>query len=157
LKIRIVEFDGTPEELARAKPDLIDLASTSATSGQKGPAIEMAAPKGPSVVDTQLIARVFNRRPLSDSVKKVFEVLLRADPEGLSTTEIAKAVGISRQELAGVFGAFGRRTASTPGWPKDESFVGFTRKYNDHEGREEWRYWLPPAVRQVLESGAVRL
>ena len=104
-----------------------------------------------------MILRILTRRPLSPNLKTVLKTLLKAESGGLSTSEIAGAVGISRQELAGVFGAFGRRVANTPGYSDGQTLVGYAREYNDKIGKEEWRYWLLPAVREVLAGGVIKL
>ncbi len=50
-------------------------------------------------------------------------------------------------------GAFGRRVANTPGWPRDAHL--FDYKWDPDEG--QWRYWLPEVVRAALTEGKVKL
>ena len=100
------------------------------------------------------VLRVLNRRPLSTSMRKVLKTLIKAGPAGLTTTEISEAVGISRAELAGVFGAFGRRVANTPGWPEGVAFAEYAR---DEDDDARWRYWLPQVFHDVIGSGKFKL
>jgi hypothetical protein len=96
---------------------------------------------------------VLTRRHLSRSMKGVLKALLAAGPTGLTTTDIAKAIGITTAQLAGVFGAFGRRVASTPGWPQSVYFITYMRD----EADRDWLLSLSDIVRQVLEGGRVKL
>jgi hypothetical protein len=154
MRIKTTEFEGTPEEFAKVAPML---------SGQNNSSEAKAAPtaessengSGVSVeITPKLVLAVLNRRYLSSAMRGVLKTMLKSGPKGLTTTDIAKAIGHTRQELAGVFGAFGRRVANTKGWPGDVSFVEYARDEGD-EG--EWRYWLPQVVRDVLESGQFKL
>jgi hypothetical protein len=150
MKVRTTEFDGTPEEFLR----VAHLFGTQSPIGPQGPESAEVVPSSSTEAEItpQMVERVLTRRPLSRDMKKVLKVLLAAGPAGLPTTEIAQAVGISNAELSGVFGAFGRRVANTPGWPRGVAFITRTR---DDEHRN-WRS-LPDIARQVLESGRVKL
>jgi hypothetical protein len=154
MRIKTTEFEGTPEEFAKVAPML---------SGQNNNLEIRASPthepsgSGSGVSDEitpKLVLAVLNRRYLSSAMKGVLKTMLKSGPRGLTTTDIAKAIGHTRQELAGVFGAFGRRVANTRGWPEGVSFVEYARDEGD-DG--EWRYWLPQVVRDVLESGQFKL
>jgi len=156
MKIKTTEFDGTPEEFAKVAPLFTGhggsfQASSELSQADEAPNIthKAAAERSPA-----LVLRVLGRRHLSSAMRGVLKTMLKAGPNGLTTTEIAKAIGHTRQELAGVFGAFGRRVANTEGWPNGVSFVEYEREEGD-EG--EWRYWLPQVVREVLESGQFKL
>jgi hypothetical protein len=154
MKIRSLEFEGSPEEFSKVSHMFAGAAAASVGSS-KVPAgqveAEADAPKGE--ITTQIALRVLRRRPLSLSMRKVLKTLVSAPPGGLTTSEIAEAVGISRPELAGVFGAFGRRAANTEGWPVRVDFLEYSRDSDD----ARWRYWLPPAFYEVLNSGAFAL
>lgn len=155
--MKVIIFEGTPEEFARAKPDLLGTHPDAVVVTERTEGPVQSVDTSTNTLNKQIVMRVLTRRPLSPNLRKVLKALLKADTNGLSTKEIAKTVGINRQELAGVFGAFGRRMANTPGWPDGVSIVGYAQEYNDDAGKEEWRYWLQPAVREILENGAVRL
>jgi hypothetical protein len=159
MKIKSLEFDGTPEEFAQVghlfagQPGTPPAAPLSQPQASPEPsAVGGGEPEAKVELNGELVLRLFNRRPLSQNIRKVFKAFLAAGDKKLTTTDLATAVGITRQELAGVFGAFGRRVAHTAGWPDGLAFVGWERNDDD-----EYVYWLPPVVRQVLESGKVQL
>jgi hypothetical protein len=144
------EFEGTPEEFLRVG----HLFGSSAPNAQTPAPPSPVSSGGGQQISPELILRVLSRRPLSGKFRRALRALRDADAEGLTTTEIAAAAGITRAQLAGVFGAFGRRVANTSGWPEGISFVQYARS-DDEEG--EWRYWLSETVKGVLHGGNVRL
>jgi hypothetical protein len=153
--MEIVIFRGSLSEFAAVKNDLFAGGGRIVVSSS--PVVPEPEQNAADGLSEQLIVRVLTRRALSPHLRKVLKALLKAGPDGLTTREIAEAVGISRARLAGVFGAFGRRMAHTPGWPEDQSIVNYEREYNDDTSKQEWRYWLKSIVRDVLERGTVRL
>jgi hypothetical protein len=152
MKMRYTEFEGTPEEFLRISHRFPGVPSGDTTAAQPphgGPGD--AQPSGAAgEVTAHAVEHLLTRRPLSVNMKKVLRVLMGAGSAGLTTREIAEEVGISPAELSGVFGAFGRRMAHTPGWDNAD-FVDV-----DDSGAAE-RYSLKPIVREVLESGRIRL
>ncbi len=83
----------------------------------------------------------------------IFRSLLKS-PKGLSTTTLAKELRITRAQLAGVLGAFGRRLSHTEGFPDDDERAWLAKR----EWRDgERRYVLTPLGRDVLTSGRVKL
>ena len=154
MKVRSTEFDGTSEEFIKVG-HLFGISSLTndtklATDRQE----RVHSTDEGAEITPELVTLVLTRLYLSSNVRKVFKAMLRSGPRGLSTAEIAEAVGITPAQLSGVFGAFGRRVANTEGWPPEKSFVAFAR---DDENEGEWRYWLPQVVRDVLESGRIKL
>jgi hypothetical protein len=79
-------------------------------------------------------------------------IIMRA-VKGIYVSDLAEKVGISRNKLAGLFGATGRWEANTPGWPSN---VRMANAEWDADKRER-RYWLHPLVREVLAAGRVKL
>jgi hypothetical protein len=156
MKVRSTEFDGTPEEFAKVA-HLLPGAIISVSAEHKPLELDRQGGNGAaysSQVTPSLVLRVLSRRRLKSNIRNVLKVLWKAGSKGLTTTEIAKAAGISRESLAGVFGAFGRRVANTPGWPQGVSFAEYAQGDDD---RAEWRYWLPEVVRDVLDGGQIKL
>jgi hypothetical protein len=143
MKVRTTEFEGTPDEFARVA-HLFSGAMVGASTGPSGgKSVEVET----SEITSKLVLLVLTRRKLSSDIRKVLKALLQAGANGLTPEEIATAVGINWQKLSGVMGAFGRRVASTPGWPAGVSFIE----------RGSGRRWLPEVVRDVLESGQFKL
>lgn len=156
MKLRSTEFDGTPEEFAKVA-HLLPGAIISVPTEHRPAEPDRGSGNGganSSQVTPSLVLRVLSRRRLKSNIRNVLKVLWKAGPKGLTTTEIAKAAGISRESLAGVFGAFGRRVANTPGWPEGVSFAEAAQGDDD---QAEWHYWLPDVVRNVLDSGQIKL
>jgi hypothetical protein len=156
MKMRTLEFDGSPEEFSKVSHMFTGVpeASVSSSKGRQDAAeIQADAPRGQ--ITPEIVLRVLNRRSLSSSMRKVLKALVKAPTGGLTTSEIAEAVGISRAELAGVFGAFGRRVANTAGWPAGVAFAEYARDDDDDKAR--WRYWLPQAFHEALNSGKFKL
>lgn len=154
MKVRNIEFEGTAEEFVTVA-HLFGNQSSAASESIKG--IKAGVSDGASTnvaaeVKLEHVERVLTRLHLSRSMRGVLKALL-SSRTGLTTTEIAKAVGITNAELAGVFGAFGRRVANTPGWPQGVSFITYTRDEDDRD----WLLSLPDVARDVLESGRVKL
>lgn len=150
VKVRFVEVEGDPEEVMRVSR-LFGGASEQVSAQVSAPersetASGIVSANGASV-SPDLVLRVLTRRELSDDIKKALKALMKAASKGMTSEEIAKAVGIDRGQLAGVFGAFGRRIANTKGWPTGAHII---EKYRDENGRR--RYRLPAIVRTALEK-----
>jgi hypothetical protein len=143
MKIRTTEFEGTPDEFAK----VAHLFPGTLVGAAAGPNAAESIEAESSEITPKLVLLVLTRRMLSSDIRKVLKALVQAGPDGMATGEIATAVGITWQTLSGVMGAFGRRVASTPGWPASVSFIE----------RGAGRRWLPPVVRDVLESGQFKL
>lgn len=151
LVVKYYEVQGEQaEEVAR----LLQLLRGSEQSRSDLPASESGSisasnansPDGTSIT-ADLVLRVLARRPLEANAKKVLKTLQRSGQNGMTTEELAKAVGIDRGQLAGVCGAFGRRVANTKGWPSKAEFIAHRR---DDKGRR--RSYLPSVVHQALDK-----
>lgn len=150
VKVRLVEVEGDPEEVMRVSQLF---GAHTGNPGAYAPATERPeelqgeTPQDGRAITPELVLRVLTRRELYTNVKKALKALLRAGPKGMTSEELAKAVGIDRGQLAGVFGAFGRRIANTKGWPAGADII---EHHRDEAGRR--RYHLPPVVRAALEK-----
>lgn len=125
-------------------------------SKQAGPAVAAAAPVDPDaevdsdekVFATMEVARkVFGRRPLSKEQKAVIQLLAANDPDWVTAAELQAATGYSRQQFAGLMGAFGRRATHTPGWVEGSTL--FDYQWNEDTGA--WDYRLPPTVLEAAK------
>lgn len=151
VRLRFIEAEGTPEELMQIRglfenaPEQVSV-KLNTPEHLEPQSVSIPAANG-ALVTTDLVLRVLTRRELHANVKKVLKALLRAGPKGMSSEEVAKAVSIDRGQLAGVFGAFGRRIANTKGWPVGADIIAYRR---DENGRK--RYYLPDVVRTALEK-----
>jgi hypothetical protein len=64
----------------------------------------------------------------------------------IGAPDLAESVNYTRQQLAGLLGAFGRRVANTPGFTNGDSFF---RIECDPEG-QCYRYGMPDSVREAM-------
>ena len=147
------EFDGTPEEFLKVG-HLFGSSVTAPNVPTTAAVVPRPSNGSGQTISPELILHVLTRRPLSGKFRRALKALKDAGPGGLTTTEIAAAAGVTRAQLAGVFGAFGRRVANTSGWPMDVSFVEYGRS-DEEEG--EWRYWLSETVKSVLQGHNIKL
>jgi predicted transcriptional regulator with HTH domain len=150
VKVRFVEVEGDPEEVMRVSKlfggSSEQVSGRAATSERSGATPVTTSANGASVTP-DLVLRVLTRRELGPDPKKVFKALLKAGPKGMTSEEIARAVGIDRGQLAGLLGALGRRVANTEGWPTGARII---EKKRDENGSR--RYHLPAVVRSALEK-----
>ena len=100
---------------------------------------------------------VLNRRAVSKTQRKLFEVLYEAGEDGLLSSDMATKIGVTRAELAGVLGAFGRRVHNTRGAKEPEKLgreglrgaaLLFDMTWVD--GKRHYR--MLPELRAALES-----
>jgi hypothetical protein len=156
MKMRLIEFDGTPAEFELVKHQF------GVNSGSLEPnESETARPAETPPQSAQLspaerhevVVSALTRIPLPPTMRKVFEALLKS-PNGTTTAEFAKLLGITRAQLAGVFGAFGRRLSHTEGFPEDDADAWLAT--NSWNGSER-RYVLTPLGRAALKDKRVVL
>jgi hypothetical protein len=149
VKVRFFEVEGEPDDVikvSRAYAGSEQIVTQTATSEHVAPSTLAGAVNG-SVITPELVLRVLTRRELSDPIRKELKLLAKAGQKGLTTSELAKAIGIDRGQLAGVNGAFGRRIQNTDGWP---SGIGIIEKYRDENHVKRLR--VPDVVRAALEK-----
>jgi hypothetical protein len=150
--MKITHFDGSPEEFAKIAHLF---GSSNAPEGvQKGAASEEAFPeeaRGTDELTSEIVERGLRRRSLSSSQKKVFAVVIDAGAAGIYIGDLAKKVGVTRAQLAGVLGALGRRFANTDGWPKDAWPIHSKRD----QDKRQWKFWAAPVLREVVRRGNI--
>ena len=112
-------------------------------------------PPDPVITDErELMKRVLTRRSIPGGQRDLFKALYAAEDTGLSTSELSKTISRSPSELAGVLGALGHRVQRTEGMPPNRP-IGILLLLEIREHDREWRYWLRPAFRALLESAEV--
>ena len=153
MKMRFVEFEGTPAEFEQVKHNFsfnkssAGIAPTASAEDEGQPASKLSQEGLRDIVITAL-----TRRGLPSTMATIFKALLK-NPKGLSSEALAKELKITRAQLAGVLGAFGRRLSHTEGFPDSEDVWLAKREWRDGERR----YVLTPLGREVLTSGRVKL
>jgi hypothetical protein len=146
VKVRFVEVEGSPDDVMRVSA----LFSGASAPTEHEDASASSSPRiatSNGVVSEDLVLRVFKRRELRPNIKKLLKALQQAGQKGLTSEEIAGKLALETAQLAGVFGAFGRRVANTRGWPAGADIIESSR---DEKGRR--RYHLPAVVRSALDK-----
>lgn len=112
-----------------------------------GETVPLATPLSPELIEFAL-----NRIPLSRKQSKVWRAIVDAFPGWINVVELAEKTGLTRQEIAGVWGALGRRLANTPGWPTD-------RWPMDEERDDEnlRRYRAHETLARLVKTGRIKL
>lgn len=141
MKLRVVEFEGTPEEFAVVRPHL----SESVTGEEEVPDSEAIEP-------VEAIRQMLTRRPIAHGQRVLYEAL----SEGrLAYDELLERTGRAGQQMAGLLGALGNRINNTPeihraGLPGNVEAV---LKYERIDGKRHLS--LTPHAREALEAEEV--
>jgi hypothetical protein len=153
MKVIRTEFEGTPEEYLQVHGALGGTSSNEPRP-PNGPEATGAKPEEeeqPVEVTPEFLLQAATRLPLSSNQRDVLRVVSAAKEPGISSEEIAQKVGLTRAQLAGVWGTLGRRLANTPGYPKGGTSIGWKWDPHIHQNR----YWALPVLRKVMASGKV--
>ena len=100
IKVRVVEVEGDPEEVLRVKALF-----GSASSEQPKPLGRSDVAPGANgsaqgaTITRDLVLRVLTRRDLDRGPRNLFKALLKAGPKGMTSEELADAMGIDRGQL----------------------------------------------------------
>lgn len=96
------------------------------------------------------IRRMLTRRRVAGGQKDLYRVLSAAGDHGMAASDLAEAMERTRDQLAGVLGALGRRINNTEGL---EGLGGICVVLDIWEGTNgEWHYRMKPILRQALEA-----
>jgi hypothetical protein len=146
-----VTFEGTPEELARAFPNLMSSAALAEKLAGNKSGVEPGAAPGIPVeatldgfVTVDVAHLVLTRLPVAPEQLLVLRELYAAHPARISTSDLAAKVGYSKAQFTGLMGAFGRRVANTQGLVAGMAF--FDKKWVDGS----IAYALPETVREAM-------
>lgn len=148
--MRVHVFDGTPDEFKQVAHLFVSSGTSGPAKTELGPLQE--ANQEISSLNPTLIELALNRIPLSRKQSKVWRAIVGAYPDWITAEELAKITGIERPQLAGVWGALGRRLANTPGWPEDKWPLDEER---DDDGMR--RYRAHEVLVQLVKGGRIKL
>jgi hypothetical protein len=156
MKMRLIEFEGTPAEFELVKHQF-GVTSGSFEVQKPQPAVTGEAGPKPALSPEErheIFVLALTRIPLESRMRAMLKALLKSQ-NGVTTAEFAKMLGITRSQLAGVFGAFGRRLSHTEGFPEGETQESWlaTSTWN---GKER-RYVLTSHGRAALQDKRVIL
>jgi hypothetical protein len=149
--MKVMVFEGTPEEILAALPHLKDsmapsppVVTPSVTVPTDGDA---AAPTGSNYVSLRVARKVLTRRRLKPLQLVVLKEIYGAHPKPVLATELHKKTGYTAAQFAGLMGAIGRRVSHTEGYMDGDLF--FIQDWNEKAGC--WAYGLPDTVREALK------
>jgi hypothetical protein len=112
--------------------------------------IEEGKPRVDNEVKLESVRLMLKRRPISKGQRELFKTLAGVGEKGMTNSELAQALGMSRPSLAGLFGALGTRITHTQGLTtRDGINVVFDITAADNG---EWLYKVRPIFRQALEA-----
>ena len=110
--------------------------------------LEEGKPRVDNQVRVESVRLMLTRRPVSKGQRQLFIALAKAGDKGMTNTELADALGLSRASLAGLLGALGRRISHTQGLTTMDGIGAiFEIKHADNN---EWLYIIRPVLRQAL-------
>jgi hypothetical protein len=152
MKARIgeIEIDGTPEEIGILIRRL-ELGPFGNLLAHKRDFLQSKPEKSDLFVSEDVAFRVLKRRPLSEAQSKVLSLLGKSDSKWTSAKDIQAAAGYNASQLAGLFGAFGKRVSGTPGHIKDTLF--FDQKW-DYE-KDCYKYRLPEGSMSAVKRAGI--
>jgi hypothetical protein len=137
-KIHGVEVEGDVDDIAALILKL-----------QTGGKLSGSAASGTSnhkFVSPEVAFRAIRRRSLSLEQETVLRTLKRNHPNWTTATELQGAISYTPSQLAGLFGAFGKRVYSTPGYIEGQWFFDQERDYD--AGANKYR--LPESVLEAV-------
>ncbi len=153
MKLRILDAEGTPKELADFYSSLGESGSSLMQHAETQDSVELVPEIAPSghvgakqdqggLKDHQISVRVAKlalaRRPLSPQVKAVLKLLSEAYPQLVPASRLKEVTGYSGAQLAGLLGAFGRRLVNTRGFVEGTDFW----RYSFDHSNNTWHYGL---------------
>lgn len=150
--MKLYVFEGSVEELSEVAVNLgiskvseavppVPLEEAEVVGGASVTPIEDQEP-----VSVTFARRVLKRREISEPMMAVLKALYDAKDGYVGSNKLCEVSNYTKPQFAGLMGAFGRRISHTEGYDQETFF--FTYVW-DEEG-SEWRYSIPPSVREAL-------
>lgn len=94
------------------------------------------------------IRYMISRREVSRGQMAIYEKLYDAEEKGLSSSELAKSIGRTRAQLAGILGALGKRINKTEGLDDDQGIVHVFQMW---QVKKDWYYRMKPELKDAIE------
>jgi hypothetical protein len=101
----------------------------------------------------EIIRRIIERNPpTQQSQKDLYKAFFDAGDKGLKISQIATALGITREQVYGVLGALGRRINNTKGVEGKPGILLLfeIKRYDTNEDSDNWGWALRTEVRSCL-------
>lgn len=143
-KIGSVEVEGTAGEIA----ELLQRINVD-SPGARSP--EPPSTAGRHYVSEEVAFRALKRLSLSIPQGVVLAKLKANYPAWTLAKDLETATGYNRNQLAGLFGAFGKRLAGTDGYLRDTWLFDVEWNYD----ADCYQYRLPPTVLSAVERAGI--
>jgi hypothetical protein len=147
-KIGDIEIEGTPDEIG-AMIRSLELAPFGKLLNKRDflqPTRHMAPASGDSFVSEEVAFKAIKRRPLSPNQAIILALLLRKNGDWATAIELRQETKYNASQLAGLFGAFGKRVAGTDGYVDGTSFFDWEWDYE----ADCYKYRLPNGVLEAV-------
>lgn len=147
--MKLFVFEGSVDELSEVAKNLGVQSVAAAVEVPNEPEAALkahSASEGDDPVSVKFARRVLKRLAISEPMQAVLQELYDAGDAWVGIEQLCSASNYTRQQFAGLMGAFGRRVSHTQGY--DEETYFFEVEW-DHEN-SGWRYKLPSTVRDAL-------
>jgi hypothetical protein len=117
--------------------------------------VDLGASSGEAYIPTdptspELIARAYRESP--PAMKRFLDFLADRADVRIPNDHVAEGIGVSRPQLAGVLGAFGRRWANRYQKRNSKWFFDAEWTTDDSSGDWKWHYRMPAEAAQVIRS-----
>lgn len=145
--MKVIIFDGSPEEYLRVAETLQNPKTTVQTSSAQSTSVKDKV--GPRSVDKEEAVEILTRRPLSDNIKNVLRALYQAHDRSLTSEDLRNVNSHNSDEFRGMMGAFGRRVVNTVG-----ANISFFEREWDFQAYQ-YRWSLSEAARHGIEEAGV--
>ncbi|MGI6206654.1 MAG: hypothetical protein ACOYEW_00460 [Anaerolineae bacterium] len=150
--MKVVEFEGTPEEYAQFLAIRGQPRSGEAEQHPVDEVAEKGADRSTALV--RFLQDVLNRRELGENYKQLLASLYEAGDAGLLRRDLVQKLGLSDSQLSGILGALGRRIEATPGVDTAgrPGRTGTGHMMESDKVGGIWRYRLIPEAREAIEK-----
>jgi hypothetical protein len=144
-KIGNVEIEGTPEEVATLLRTLRwDISTIAHEHDNK------SQPQ-PRYVSSEIAFKAIKRRPLSSEQTTILKMLNQKHPDWASSKDLQEATNFNANQLAGIFGAFGKRVSATEGYERGTLFFEQQWDYD----KDCYIYRLPQATLEAVKRAGL--
>lgn len=147
--MKLYVFEGSANELSEVAKNLgVQAVPSAVEADSEMDAVLKPHPvnEGDDPVSVKFARRVLKRLQISEPMQAVLQELYDAGDAWVGIEQLCSASNYTRQQFAGLMGAFGRRVSHTQGY--DEETYFFEVEW-DHENHG-CRYKIPSSVRDAL-------
>jgi hypothetical protein len=112
--------------------------------------LKTGAPRSSKEVSLEEVRLMLRRKYVTDLQRKLFKALVEAGDKGLTNSELAEKLGITRVQLSGVLGSLGTRIARSKGFEHDGGIGAIFESFP--AANDQWLYKIRPILVKALEA-----